>query len=144
MCRFVSMNFTVHSIMYFYYFLAIAGYKSLAKPMAPLITTIQLVQMIVGSIVMINVWSVKKDGGECFVIPANYKLGLAMYLSYFCLFAVLFYNLYLKEGGKHAKKAKKGSKKDSDDDTLCGVDMKKGDAAGFVHTQSDKEKLKKK
>ncbi|GMH98562.1 hypothetical protein TrVE_jg8440 [Triparma verrucosa] len=141
---FVSMNFTVHSIMYFYYFLAIAGYKSLAKPMAPLITTIQLVQMIVGSIVMINVWNVKKDGGECFVIPANYKLGLAMYLSYFCLFAVLFYNLYLKEGGKHAKKTKKGSKKDNDDDTLCGVDMKKGDAAGFFHTQSDKEKLKKK
>ena len=142
---FVSMNFSVHSIMYFYYFLSISGYKALSKPMAPLITTIQLAQMIVGTLVMLNVRRTIKSGAECFVINSNYKLGLAMYLSYFCLFAVLFYNLYLKEGGKHAKKRKGGnSKGKEEDDTLCGVDMKKGDAAGFFHTQSDKEKLEKK
>ena len=49
-----------------------------------------------------------------------------MYLSYFVLFALLFYNLYLKRGGKHARKAAPA------DDTLCGVDLKKG-ASGFFH-----------
>ena len=137
---FVAMNFSVHSIMYFYYFLSISGYKFLAKPIAPMITTIQLLQMIVGTLVTVNVMLVKGRGEECHVISSNWKLGLAMYVSYFCLFAILFYNLYLAPGGKHSKR--KGSSKKGEKSELCGVDLKKGDAAGFFHTSSEKDKLR--
>ncbi|GMI21326.1 hypothetical protein TrCOL_g2404 [Triparma columacea] len=141
---FVAMNFSVHSIMYFYYFLSISGYKSWSKPLAPMITTIQLLQMIVGTLVTVNVMLVKSRGETCHVISSNWKLGLAMYVSYFCLFAILFYNLYLKPGGKHARNGKRGGAKEKkgEKSELCGVDLKKGDAAGFFHTSSEKEKLR--
>ncbi|GMI42337.1 hypothetical protein TeGR_g1151, partial [Tetraparma gracilis] len=75
---FVAMNFSVHSVMYFYYFLAISGYKSLARPLAKSITTIQLLQMLIGTTVTCNVIYHTHRGDECSVVPSNYKLGLAM------------------------------------------------------------------
>ena len=169
---FVAMNFTVHSVMYLYYFLSIAGFKSLASPLAPTITSIQLLQMIVGCIVTWNTAQTKMSGGECAVDTANYKLGLSMYASYFFLFAMLFYNLYIKTGGKHAKNgggrkgggsgagsaaAANGGKapanngkpamsREASSDSLCGVELRGGDAAGFFHTNSaaDTDRAKKK
>ena len=82
-------------------------------------------------------------GGKahCAVDPANFKMGLGMYLSYFCLFAVLFYNLYLKPGGKHKSRSEKSnggkgatSQSFQVQEKVCGVDLKTGDAAGFFHT----------
>lgn len=151
---FVAMNFTVHSVMYFYYFLSISGYKTLASPLAPTITSIQLAQMVVGCIVTWNTaqtkmaFAAKVPGAEdCAVDTANYKLGLAMYASYFFLFAMLFYNLYIKTGGKHSKGSKKDGvqkgtsgkafmTRESSSDSLCGVELKGGDGAGFFHTMS--------
>ena len=55
-------------------------------------------------------------------------LGLfGRYMSYFVLFALLFFDLYLKPGGKHSggKQKQRGS-----DTVLCGVKLKTGDAAG--------------
>ncbi len=46
------------------------------------------------------------SGKLCLVHPSNYKMGLAMYTSYFGLFAVLFYNLYINPAGKHSKRAR--------------------------------------
>ena len=53
--------------------------------------------MVVGAVVTFcgAYWTINEGINSCHVDPANYKLGLAMYVSYFCLFAVLFYNLYL-------------------------------------------------
>ena len=72
-----------------------------------------------------------------------------MYTSYFVLFAVLFYNLYIKATGKHAKKAEGGVAPESTgskqvpaasiDEKICGVDLKRGDAGGFFHTDRAKE-----
>ena len=42
---FASANYTVHSVMYTYYFLMAAGLHKLARPCAPIITTMQILQM---------------------------------------------------------------------------------------------------
>lgn len=106
---FAAMNYCVHSIMYLYYFLAIAGFKRLARPIAPYITTIQIVQMVGG--IIVTVWAGKQffQGGveACYTDSANVKLGLGMYACYFVLFAVLYYNNYLAPSAKH--KAAKGA-----------------------------------
>ena len=44
---FASANYTVHSVMYTYYFLMAAGLHKLAHPCAPIITTMQILQMMV-------------------------------------------------------------------------------------------------
>jgi elongation of very long chain fatty acids protein 6 len=97
---FASMNFSVHSIMYLYYFLGAIGARSLIRPIAPLITSLQLLQMVVGMAVTVAsfVWSL--DGEGCHVDAANSRLGLIMYTSYFILFAALFKKLYLTPGGR--------------------------------------------
>ena len=133
---FVAMNFTVHSVMYLYYFLMVAGIRSLARPVAPFITVMQLTQMVVGIFVTAYAYSEKLTEGAgdepCHVNPSNARLGLMMYLSYFLLFAVLFYNLYIKPGGKHA--TKKRSAASAGTTPQCTA----GDAAGFFHGDSDR------
>ena len=64
----------------------------------------------------------------CAVDPANFKMGFGMYLSYFILFAVLFYNKYIAP----QKETVKGVK-----DKICGVDVNTGaDGAGFFHVKT--------
>ena len=62
----------------------------------------------------------------CFVDPANYKMGLAMYASYFCLFGVLFWNKYVV---KHTATRVSGPNP-KEATTLCGVDFRNGDITG--------------
>ena len=113
---FAGMNYTVHSIMYMYYGLTSLGLlKFLTSLIAPYITTIQIVQMIVGMAVTVASALKHMEGGNdaCWVNPANYKMGFAMYATYFVLFAILFKNLYCA-GGRKAKKTEKSS-------DFCGV-----------------------
>jgi len=91
---FGAVNYFVHSLMYTYYALAISGVKSVFF-FAPFITSIQLFQMVMGISVLLFVASAKAMGTECRTEDANWKLGLAMYSSYFVLFAVLFYDKYM-------------------------------------------------
>lgn len=87
---FATMNFCVHSIMYTYYFLMVFRHKGLRKALkvsAPLITTIQLLQMVGGIAVnIVAAWQLSK-GASCHVHPSSWKLGLGMYFCYFILFA---------------------------------------------------------
>ena len=99
----------------------------LATPFAPMIKTIQILQMAVGSAVTVTSALEHRAGGDaaCKVDPANYKLGLAMYGSYFCLFSMLFANKYFGAGcgADHRNKT----------DKICGVEIGRGgpvDAAG--------------
>lgn len=41
-----TLNYAVHTIMYFYFAMAEAGFKNLVKPFAMYITLLQLVQMV--------------------------------------------------------------------------------------------------
>jgi elongation of very long chain fatty acids protein 6 len=102
---FCALNYSVHAVMYLYYFLSITGgsFRRIARPIAPCITLVQLIQMVVGSFVTVAAGLMHSaDPNSCSLDPSNFRLGLAMYLSYFFLFSVLFYNLYLKPSGKHA------------------------------------------
>eukprot|EP00667_Euglena_gracilis_P014412 EG_transcript_14945 len=131
---FAAMNYSVHSIMYFYYFLMTfrtPSIRRICKMFAPLITTLQLLQMVVGAAVtsVAAYWTFTEGVENCHVDPANYKLGLAMYLSYFCLFAMLFHHLYLSGAAKQPPENKKQV------EHVCGVEVSGGDAAGMFRTQ---------
>jgi elongation of very long chain fatty acids protein 6 len=97
------MNYCVHSIMYSYYALRSMGYRPW-KNIAMLITSCQLTQMIVGCAV--NIWAaqyLQEGKQECHVSWFNIKLSLAMYFSYFVLFARFFYKAYVNPSGGKRK-----------------------------------------
>merc|ERR1712088_108668 len=92
---FVVMNFVVHSIMYSYYALRAMRFRP-PKAVAMLITSLQLLQMVVGCTVNFLAYRYKTDGRECRVSDTNLKLSLLMYISYFVLFARFFHNAYFQ------------------------------------------------
>ena len=134
------MNYSVHAVMYSYYFLQQVKkpfLRQILKTTAPYITTVQIVQMVVGmSVISFSAYAhltqtysqegATNTGEGCAVDPANYKLGLAMYASYFVLFALLFYQNYVIGKGK-----KSGSR--GHDLTQCPPMKNVGDSAGFFH-----------
>lgn len=105
---FASMNYGVHSVMYAYYCAMALRYRKFASSLAPAITILQITQMVVGTGVTAYSAAVHSSGGECSVDPANYKMGLMMYMSYFSLFCMLFYAKYLSPEAKSAKSKKVG------------------------------------
>ncbi|CAE8617201.1 unnamed protein product [Polarella glacialis] len=131
---FAAMNFAVHSIMYVYYAAMAAHYgRALYTAIAPLITTLQILQMVGGMVVTVTGARRYVMGGAtaCATDAANYKLGLAMYTSYFFLFFLLFWNKYF--GGKcFGGKSHDGNtlSRQFSKNTLCGVDLQSTDTAG--------------
>lgn len=99
---FIVMNYCVHSLMYSYYALRAMGYSP-PKKIAMVITSLQLLQMVIGC--GVNFWAhqLLQNHGECHITPFNIKLSIAMYFSYFVLFARFFYKSYFS-GDKFNKK----------------------------------------
>lgn len=97
---FIVMNYCVHSIMYSYYALRAMKYKP-PRQIAMVITTLQLLQMVIGC--GINIWAhqLLQSGAKCNITPLNIKLSITMYLSYFVLFARFFFKAYLSSGKEH-------------------------------------------
>ncbi|XP_017773904.1 PREDICTED: elongation of very long chain fatty acids protein 6 [Nicrophorus vespilloides] len=91
---FIVMNYCVHSLMYSYYALRAMGYSP-PRQIAMVITSLQLLQMVVGCAV--NFWArqLLQSNIKCHISERNIKLSLAMYFSYFVLFARFFYKAYL-------------------------------------------------
>ena len=99
---FASMNYTVHALMYLYFAVTQLGPrgKAFAKRFSIFITTLQLLQMVMG--IAVTVASVIYHAREqpCYVSLVNSALGLLMYASYFALFLQLFLSHYVyKRGG---------------------------------------------
>mmetsp|Transcript_40746 Transcript_40746/g.93743 ORF Transcript_40746/g.93743 Transcript_40746/m.93743 type:complete len:297 (+) Transcript_40746:84-974(+) len=110
---FVAMNYSVHAIMYGYYFLmAIAAkdsaLKKFLRSIAGMITAMQLSQMVVGIIVQVSSMMVFEDGSKtCALNKENLIAGGLMYGSYFLLFLEFFLKRYFPSvfgAKKHTKK----------------------------------------
>jgi len=130
---FATMNFCVHSIMYFYYaMMATRWCKGLLNAIAPLITLLQILQMVGGMVVVVTAVRKLNRDGVCDADPSNLKLGFAMYASYFVLFFMLFWS-------KYVNKPCKGKQSPDSDPTssnmLCGVDLRSTDTAGHFNNQ---------
>jgi len=95
---FASMNYSVHSIMYFYYFVCACGMRKLVRPFAPLITFLQIAQMVVGTLVeFYTIYQLHFTNNDCMANSTNARLGTMMYVSYFILFTKLFIDNYIKK-----------------------------------------------
>lgn len=96
---FIVMNYCVHSIMYSYYALRAMRFKP-PRFISMVITSLQLLQMVVGC--AINIWAhdflTTAGRSSCHISPINIKLSIAMYFSYFVLFARFFYKSYMSSG----------------------------------------------
>jgi len=94
---FASMNYTVHSIMYFYFGLTQCGPigRRIAKKFSIAVTLLQLAQMIMGIVVTVASVVYHYHGESCYVSLANSIIAFIMYASYFVLFAKLFRDHYM-------------------------------------------------
>jgi elongation of very long chain fatty acids protein 6 len=110
---FVTMNYTVHAIMYFYYYLMAIKKVPTWFP-AQIITVLQISQMVVGMYVVAAGAYFKLYGsanfapGECQNDMTNMIAGVVMYGSYFILFmqfALARYYFKKPALGAKAKKA---------------------------------------
>jgi hypothetical protein len=131
---FASVNYSVHALMYTYYFCTNIGVRGIVRPLAPFITGFQLSQMAFGLAILGSVWyyaTISTRGPEklaeavmagkglydpeaCHYDNANLKLGLAMYSSYFLLFAEYFWNKYvlkIDDEGERPRPEHEGEKK---------------------------------
>jgi len=90
---FSAMNSFVHSFMYLYYFETARGKT---PKWNKIITIIQITQMVIGS--SITVYDMLQES-PC-TDPTALYTGALMYLSYFCLFVHLFYDMYCGAGAK--------------------------------------------
>jgi hypothetical protein len=103
---FVAMNYSVHAIMYGYYFLMAIKMKPKWLN-AMIITTAQLSQMFVGVIVTMfafHYYSNEKSQGTCKIQAENNIAAFIMYGSYFFLFAQFFVGRYFQVKAKPTKK----------------------------------------
>ncbi|ETV90914.1 hypothetical protein H310_14402 [Aphanomyces invadans] len=98
---FVAMNYTVHAVMYFYYFLAAIGIRA---PWAKFVTVIQLAQMVVGVAVSVAGVYYIRSGAPCLLDRENLKWAIIMYSSYFALFLKFFIERYFLKKTPVAKK----------------------------------------
>jgi len=117
---FVVMNYAVHSIMYFYYFLMAVGVKPKAFK-AVYITVAQISQMVVGvSLTVVGCYLLWwKPVPDCFLTTDNNVAALVMYGSYLFLFLQFFIGRYFgrkshqnnSKGAGGSKSSSSGSKK---------------------------------
>lgn len=102
---FVVMNYCVHSLMYTYYALKALKFNP-PRFISMVITALQLTQMIVGC--AINIWAydfLQQTGhAACNISWTNIKLSIAMYASYFILFARFFHLTYLSSNARKGKR----------------------------------------
>merc|ERR1712151_845818 len=101
---FAATNYFVHSVMYMYFFLmTFPTAAKLAKRVAPLITIIQITQMVWGLVVNAIAIGTYFSTGACQIKAVTVYSAIVMYASYFVLFSQLFF-----EARSTAKARKQG------------------------------------
>ena len=89
-----TMNYAVHSVMYSYYVLKSTGIR-MPTPIAKTVTTLQLMQFIVGLIVVLRSTWLYTSGVPCSTNNLNSFLGVIIYGSYLILFSNFFYQRFV-------------------------------------------------
>lgn len=103
---FATMNYVVHSFMYSYYFLCSCGLKRAVAPAAPLITCLQIAQMMLGYAICLYIGYYKFVSPRGCETPSSLiRMGLLMYGSYFFLFVGFFLTRYGKKKSRRTRKA---------------------------------------
>jgi elongation of very long chain fatty acids protein 6 len=104
---FIVMNYGVHSLMYFYYFLMVIK----AKPKwfnSIYITVAQISQMAVGvTTTILGFFLTPKYDKACWLTKDNNTAAMIMYGSYFILFVQFFVERYYFKAAKKPKTTKK-------------------------------------
>nr|XP_057925267.1 elongation of very long chain fatty acids protein 6-like [Doryrhamphus excisus] len=100
---FITINYAVHSVMYSYYAARAAGLR-VPRSFAMIITAAQTAQMAAGLTVLGLAYR-WMDDVHCPTHVHNIAWGSLMYLSYLVLFAVFFYDSYLRGGAERVKRA---------------------------------------
>ncbi|XP_056465705.1 elongation of very long chain fatty acids protein 6-like [Gadus chalcogrammus] len=103
---FMTMNFSVHALMYSYYAARAAGVR-VPRPLAMLITSAQISQMLMGVTVSALVYRWMQSG-DCPSHLDNIVWASLMYFSYLVLFTQFFYQTYLR--GRAPPKSPKSPK----------------------------------
>lgn len=94
------MNYGVHSIMYFYYFLMAIKIR---PPWAMMVTILQISQMVVGvACTIFSFYYLNQPG--CKVSEQNTWAAFVMYGSYLALFVEFFVGRYLLKSKQPKKK----------------------------------------
>ena len=89
------MNYSVHAIMYFYYFLM--AVRSKPKWLHPMVITVsQISQMVVGVAVTLAAFYYYKTDPSCNVTAENNTAAFVMYGSYLFLFLQFFVGRYVQ------------------------------------------------
>jgi len=96
---FLVMNYTVHALMYTYYAFRSMKFK-ISKWVMMTITTLQLVQMIIGCFIAAYTHVQMQNGVFCNQTRENVIFCMMMYFSYFILFAHFFYTTYIANNKK--------------------------------------------
>lgn len=94
----MAMNFFVHSLMYSYYAARILKIR-VPKQLAMTITSLQILQMIVGCFVTVYAQLAVNSGRPCEITQSTLNLSIVCYGSYLVLFLNFFVRSYLL-GGK--------------------------------------------
>lgn len=111
---------------------------------AMVITSLQLTQMIVGC--TINLWAhdylKTANRSTCHISPINIKLSIAMYFSYFVLFARFFYITYLSANARKGKSKQytNGVQPESTSKLCRANDITSRNAMAVTNNKSDKFK----
>jgi len=106
---FCAMNYFVHSVMYAYFAaMQHPSTRKVVKGFAMTITTIQILQMVFGTMIMLySIYVTHYLQESCHIAGTTQVLGTVMYMSYFGLFAALFHAKYFgsKKPASNVEKA---------------------------------------
>lgn len=102
----VWLNFSVHAVMYSYYFLAACRIR-LPAWFAQCLTTAQITQFLITLAILVHVGLRMLVGSRVDTTPTSYIYCLLMEISYVVLFGNFFYHSYIAGGGKKFQNEKK-------------------------------------
>lgn len=97
---FSVVNYSVHAVMYFYYFLM--AIKCKPKWCNPVwITVAQITQMVIGVSICLQAYKYASEDESCFASILNIRGTLFMYATYLYLFCEFFFKRYVIRAKKH-------------------------------------------